>query len=78
LDVVSILTFADGTGAAPNLPDQLMKDIKGMGEITVTAFFVKNLRTIDVVDRALDNNIKELGRISEKALKGRSLSHQTS
>lgn len=55
-----------------------MRDIKGMGEITVKALFVRNLRTIGVIDRALNNNIKELGKILEKALKGRSLSHQTS
>lgn len=55
-----------------------MKDIKGMGEITVKAFFVKNLKTTEATDRALDSKIKEVGKIPEKALKGRSLSHQTS
>lgn len=55
-----------------------MKDIEGMGEITVKAFFVKNLKTTEVTDHALNGKIKEVGKIPEKALKGRSLSHQTS
>ncbi|KAF2622226.1 hypothetical protein BU25DRAFT_415384 [Macroventuria anomochaeta] len=66
----------DDAGAP--VPEQLMKDIKGMGEITVKAFFVAVQQTSSVVDRALDNNIREVGKIPEKALKGRSLSHQTS
>jgi copper chaperone CopZ len=56
-----------------------MKDIKGMGEITVKAFFVKNLQTSSFeTDKVLQTSIKEVGRIPEKALKGRSLSHQAS
>lgn len=58
--------------------DKLMKNIKGMGEITVKAWFVKNLQTSVVADRALDSNLNEVGKIPEKALKGRSLSHQAS
>ncbi|KAJ4311792.1 hypothetical protein N0V94_007773 [Neodidymelliopsis sp. IMI 364377] len=68
----------DDTGAC-KMQDQLMKDIKGMGEITVKAFFVKNLQTSSFkTERVLQTNIKEVGKIPEKALKGRSLSHQAS
>lgn len=55
-----------------------MKDIKGMGEITVKAWFVKSLQASIVTNRALDNDLKEVGKIPEKAMKGRTLSHQTS
>ncbi|KAF1928526.1 uncharacterized protein M421DRAFT_4995 [Didymella exigua CBS 183.55] len=57
---------------------QLIKDLKGMGEITVKAWFVKNLQTLTTVDHSLSNRLKEVGKIPEKALKGCMLSHQTS
>jgi hypothetical protein len=55
-----------------------MKDLKGMGEITVKAWFVKNVQTSVTTKLALDSSLKEVGKIPEKALKGRTLSHQTS
>ena len=66
-----------GDSSAP-IQGQLMKNVKDTGQITAKAYFVKSLRTLGVVDRALDNCIKDLGKIPEKALKGRTLSHQTS
>lgn len=67
----------DDTGALKT-QDQLIKDIKGIGEITVKAHFVKNLQKSTTTNRTLDNNLKEVGKIPEKALKGRTLSHQAS
>jgi len=55
-----------------------MQDIKNMGEITVTAYFVKNLRQKRVTHRALTSKLTDLGAIPEKALKGSSLSHRVS
>ncbi|KAJ8111165.1 hypothetical protein OPT61_g6169 [Boeremia exigua] len=56
----------------------VLKDIKGMGEITVKAHYVKKLQDVKPTNNsALSNNIKEIGGIPEKALKGNSLSHQT-
>lgn len=56
-----------------------MKNIKGMGEITVKAYYVKNLQTSPTVtDRALNTKLQEVGKIPEKALKGQTLSHSTS
>ena len=56
-----------------------MKGIKGMGEITVKAWFVKNLQKSSTsINRALNSSLKEVGKIPEKALEGRTLSHQTS
>lgn len=49
-----------------------------MGEITVHAYYVKNLRMVPVVDRTSSTDLKGAGKIPEKALKGRTLSHQTS
>jgi hypothetical protein len=61
------------------MQDKLMKDIKGMGEITVKAYYVKNLQTSSTVtDRALNTKLQEVGKIPEKALKGQTLSHSTS
>ncbi|KAF3036906.1 hypothetical protein E8E12_003340 [Didymella heteroderae] len=59
------------------MQDELMEDIKGMGEITVKAFFIKNLKTSVRANHTLDSNLKEAGKIPEKAFKGRTLSHQT-
>lgn len=55
-----------------------MQDIKNMGEITVKAYFVKNLRKEKVTHRALRSELTDLGAIPEKALKGSSLSHRAS
>lgn len=55
-----------------------MKEIKGMGQITVEAHYVMNLQKEAVVDRTLGSRFTELGKIPEKALKGSSLSHQAS
>jgi hypothetical protein len=54
-----------------------MKDIKGMGEIKVRAHFVKNLRDVVPSNRVIRES-KHPGKISEKVLKGQTLSHQTS
>lgn len=52
-----------------------MKELKQMGEITIKAFHVTNIRQTDV---GLDQKkIKNVDVIPEKALKGRSLSHQS-
>ncbi|KAF3035384.1 hypothetical protein E8E11_003543 [Didymella keratinophila] len=54
----------DDTGAPP-IRDQLMKDIKGMGEIVVKAWFVKNLQSeATVTDHDNYNKIKELPNIT--------------
>ncbi|KAF9693595.1 hypothetical protein EKO04_008533 [Ascochyta lentis] len=55
----------------------LVQDIKGMGEITVKAYLVKDIRSVPTVDYS-PTNINKIGKIPEKALKGRTLSHQTS
>jgi hypothetical protein len=58
------------------LPQGLtVRDIKGTGEIKLKAHFVKNLQRASVEDGAILEN-KHLGKISEKALKGQTLSHQ--
>jgi len=55
-----------------------MKNLKGMGEITVKVYFVENVRSTSRVVGNIPNDLKELGKLPEKALKGQSLSHQTS
>jgi hypothetical protein len=54
----------------------VLKDIKGMGEIKVRVHFIKNLQSASPENRAMQNS-ENLGKISEKALKGQTLSHQT-
>ncbi|UPX16789.1 uncharacterized protein EKO05_0007175 [Ascochyta rabiei] len=63
---------------AGQLEKNIMQDIQKMGEITVKAYFVKNLSPSATVDQALPNKIEQVGKIPEKALKGRTLSHQIS
>jgi hypothetical protein len=53
-----------------------MKDLKEIGEISVTAYFVKNLRPSESQDLSLKGTIG-LSNVPEKALKGRALSHQS-
>lgn len=55
-----------------------MNDLRGMGEITVKAWFVKNVKEFVITDSGLGCHLKDVGKIPEKALKGRTLSHQTS
>ncbi|KAG9190579.1 hypothetical protein G6011_08667 [Alternaria panax] len=58
-----------------NVGDQLMRDMKEMGEIKVKVFFVKNVR--DSSTNALsETRTLDVSNIPEKALKGRALSHQ--
>lgn len=54
-----------------------LKDIKGTGEIQVKAHFVKNLVQSASTNSYGIQDSARLGKISEKALKGQSLSHQT-
>ncbi|KAJ4339711.1 hypothetical protein N0V95_007705 [Ascochyta clinopodiicola] len=54
---------------AGHMEANIMQDIQRMGEITVKAYFVKNLRPAVRVDYALQNKIKEVGSLPEKALK---------
>ncbi|CAN9288699.1 hypothetical protein CC77DRAFT_993622 [Alternaria alternata] len=56
--------------------DQLMKDMKEMGEIEVHVFFVKNVRNSSKLELSAMST-SDFGNIPEKALKGRALSHQT-
>lgn len=63
----------DSTGRVA--ADQLMKDLKGTGKITIDLHYVTNVRptstsTLSGVETT------GLGEIPEKALKGRALSHQ--
>ena len=52
-----------------------MKDLKGMGQISVRFHYITNLRTST---KPLERSEKAgLGEIPEKALKGRALSHQS-
>lgn len=53
-----------------------LKDIKGIWQIKVRVHFVKNLRRATPKSRAMQDS-ENLGKISEKALKGQALSHQT-
>ncbi|KAF3007689.1 hypothetical protein E8E13_009336 [Curvularia kusanoi] len=55
---------------------RIMDDSKGIGEITVRTFYVKNIRSVSSVDHHPGGG-KDLGKMSEKALKGTALSHQT-
>jgi hypothetical protein len=52
-----------------------MKGLKEVGEIKVKAFFVKKIRDSKTQELS-PNNTENLGTIPEKALKGRTLSHQ--
>lgn len=70
---VLLLTFPDDS--VP-LHGRVMDDTKGVGEITVRTFYVKNIRPAKSVDRH-PVCAKDLGKTSEKALKGQALSHQT-
>ncbi len=72
-----VLTIHTADDAATNVGAHIMKEIKGMGEITVTAYLVKNVQKSYKANYALTSNIADIGKIPEKALKGRSLSHQT-
>jgi hypothetical protein len=52
-----------------------MKHLKELGEIKLVGYFVKNIRdssTTNLREKTTEN----LGNIPEKALKGRTLSHQ--
>ncbi|KAF1830663.1 hypothetical protein BDW02DRAFT_633451 [Decorospora gaudefroyi] len=58
--------------------DNLMKDLKDVGEITVKAHYVKNLRLARVQGGKVDQkDTGNFGKIPEKALKGRALSHHS-
>ncbi|CAN9292728.1 unnamed protein product [Alternaria alternata] len=56
--------------------DQLMRDMKEMGEIKVHGFFVKNIRNSSKLEVSAMST-SDFGNIPEKAPKGRVLSHQT-
>lgn len=58
--------------------DKLVKDLQGIGEITVKAHFVTNLGVPTTPTQRTEASVKELGKVPEKALKGSSLSHQAS
>ena len=53
-----------------------LRDIKDIGQIKVRVHFVKNLHRTTPKSRAMQDS-ENLGKISEKALKGQALSHQT-
>ena len=53
-----------------------LRDIKYLGQIIVKVHFVKNLQKSTPEDCAMQES-GNLGKISEKALKGQALSHQT-
>jgi hypothetical protein len=63
----------DSTGRT--VGDQIMKDLKDVGQITVKFHHVTNIRTSEVKGAAIE--MTGLGDVPEKALKGRSLSHQS-
>ncbi|KAL1797330.1 hypothetical protein ACET3X_003936 [Alternaria dauci] len=56
--------------------DQLMEDLKEMGEIKIHGFFVKNVRNSSNQE-APAVSTSDFGNIPEKALKGKALSHET-
>jgi hypothetical protein len=58
------------------MDDKVMQEIQAMGEISIKAHFVKNLRSVATTNRSLGPNLQEVGVLPEKALKGRALSHQ--
>lgn len=74
--MIKVLIVAEDADAP--VQEQTLKAIRGMGEITVKAFFVKNLQMLASSDYPLAGNLNEAGKIPEKALKGLSLSHKTS
>lgn len=76
VEVVKLLMTPKDT-AAVSSSEQLMKVIKGMGDIAVKAYFVENIQARSVARCDLNNDLMELGAIPEKVLKGSSLSHQT-
>jgi hypothetical protein len=53
--------------------DELLHTLKGMGEISIKAYKVTNLRENDGEVRRKD--LCKIGTIPEKALKGRALTH---
>lgn len=57
------------------MADQLMKDLKGMGVITVDFHYVLNVRPSNT-STLYGMETAGLGDVPEKALKGRALSHQ--
>jgi hypothetical protein len=58
------------------IQDNLMKDTKSKGEIQIQAFHIKNLRKVESPRDADIVGLGALGALPEKALKGRSISHQ--
>lgn len=70
----SLLIHPDGN--APLL-SSLSRDLDGMGEITVEAFYVKDSHRDDRTGNDLNDRFRTMGKIPEKALKGTALSHQT-
>jgi hypothetical protein len=59
------------------MDEQLMKDLKSMGQISINFHYVNNLRL------SANQNLKPIPKktiikdVPEKALKGRALSHQS-
>jgi hypothetical protein len=67
------LATGDSTGTKPG--DQLMKDLKSMGQIILKFEYVTNLRDTTKPLEACEK--AEMEQVPEKALKGRALSHQS-
>jgi hypothetical protein len=53
-----------------------MKDLKNIGEISLRAYFIKDPKKVPNKDRGIDKKLTRPDTIPEKALKGKSLSHQ--
>lgn len=69
-----LIRRSDDSGSKA-VSDSLMKDLKGVGEIVVKAYYVKNLQQTQSVLKRID--IDNRNDVPEKALKGRALSHQS-
>ncbi|EFQ92434.1 hypothetical protein PTT_10464 [Pyrenophora teres f. teres 0-1] len=65
----------DDSTASP-ITDKLMEDLKGMGTITIKVFRVKHIRGSNNGSLPMSTTTQE--NVPEKALKGRTLSHQSS
>jgi hypothetical protein len=58
------------------MDDQLMKTLKNLGVISLSAHFIKDLKQVPHKDNGIDRKLSGPDTIPEKALKGKSLSHQ--
>ncbi|RMZ66093.1 hypothetical protein GMOD_00005162 [Pyrenophora seminiperda CCB06] len=71
-----LMCLDDSAAPTGSVSDNLMTDLKEIGEIKIKVMRVKNGRPSSCQD-ILRKDTKDLGEIPEKALKGRSLTHQS-